>query len=379
MKTQFMVFILIIMCTALFCTSHADAATSRTLQTSILPQIGQFSNTERNIPTPPTDVTISITSGTLKLSWTAVSGVSGYHVEGSNASSSGFTDISSTGSFSTSANTKRWSTTVSSPYHFYRVKSLGIPILPFDSAVVQGGTFNNGAGNMTISTFYMDKYETTQGDYQAIMGNNPAMYYGVGVAYPVYYVSWFDAIKYCNLRSMGEDLTPCYSYLTYGTDVNAWPTNWYLDYHNAANISCNWPANGYRLPTEMEWRFAARGGNLTHSYSYSGSNTIGGVAWYTTNSSGSAHIVGTKTANELGIFDLTGNVWEWCWDIFAESYPYGDQTDPHGPSTGMSRAYCGGSRATNAAMCIITYHIGTGSYADTSYYTDLGFRVCRAH
>jgi formylglycine-generating enzyme len=379
MKTQFMVCILIIMCTALFCASHADAKTSQTLQTTVLPQIGQFSNTERNIPTPPTNVTISITSGTLKLSWTAVSGVTGYHVEGSNASSSGFTDISSTGSFSTSASTRRWSTTVSSPYHFYRVKSLGIPILPFDSAVVQGGTFNNGAGNITISTFYMDKYETAQGDYQAIMGNNPAMYFGVGVAYPVYYVSWFDAIKYCNLRSMGEDLTPCYSYLTYGTDINTWPTNWYYDSNNHTNISCNWSANGYRLPTEMEWKFAARGGNLTHGYSYSGSNTLGEVAWYLTNSSNSSHIFGTKAANELGIFDLTGNVNEWVWDIWAGSYPYGDSTDPHGPATGTSRTTCGGSYASNSGMCMITYHILSGITADTSYSPSLGIRVCRAH
>jgi formylglycine-generating enzyme len=321
-------------------------------------------------------VTISIISGTLKLSWTAVTGVSGYHVEGSNAISTGFTDVSSSGSFTTVGNTKSWSTTISSLYHFYRVKSLGIPILPFNSAVVQGGTFYNGTANITISTFYMDKYETTQHDYAAIMGTNPANYYGVGDNYPVYYVSWFNAIKYCNLRSMGEGLTPCYSYLTYGTNPNSWPAGWV---NNHLNISCDWPANGYRMPTEMEWIFAARGGISTHNYTYSGSNTIGDVAWYNTNAGGSSHVVGTKAPNELGIYDMTGNVWEWCWDIWATSFPSGAQTNPHGPTTGNYRVFCGGSRADAPAWCAITYHQFNYSDPSTDYYTNVGFRVCRAN
>jgi len=138
---------------------------------------------------------------------------------------------------------------------------------------VQGGTFlmgdhyNEGFSNelpthnVTVSSFYIGQYEVTQGEYQAIIGNNLVYDYGVGSNYPVYYVSWYDAVAYCNALSTAEGLTPCYS-------------------GSGTSITCDWNANGYRLPTEAEWEYAARGGTASDNadYRYSGSDDIGTVA-----------------------------------------------------------------------------------------------------
>ena len=246
------------------------------------------------------------------------------------------------------------------------------PPLP-EFVLVEGGTFNNGTSDVTISSFYIDKYELTQAGYQAVMGMDPASGYGDGDNYPVYYVTWFNAIEYCNRRSMQEGLTPCYSYSTNGTNPDNWPAGWNTSDTNHTNVSCNWTANGYRLPTEMEWQFAARGGNQTHNYTYSGSNDIGAVAWYLDNSGSTTHTVGSKAANELGTFDMSGNVWEWVWDIYG-SYPGGAQTDPHGATSGSVRVFRGGSWYNFAYYCTVSYRYN--SNATGSGY-DLGFRLVR--
>jgi sulfatase modifying factor 1 len=194
---------------------------------------------------------------------------------------------------------------------------------------VAGGTFNNGTSDVTLSSFYMDKYETTQAAYQTVMGINPSNFPSV-INGPVEQVSWFNAIEYCNRRSIREGLTPCYSYSTFGANPNNWPSDWHTEDDNQINVSCNWAVNGYRLPTEAEWEFAARGGNQSQGYTYSGSNDINSVAWHHLNSGESTHRVGTKTENELGFFDMSGNVWEWCWDI-SDVYPSGSQNNPTGP------------------------------------------------
>ncbi len=244
---------------------------------------------------------------------------------------------------------------------------------PAQFVYVQSGTFNNGTSNMTVSSFFMDKYEVTQSEYQNIMGINPSSGYGLGIDSPVYYVSWFNAIEYCNRRSLNDGLLPCYSYSSYGTNVDSWPAGWNTIGANHVNINCNWAANGYRLPTEMEWMYAARGGLSTHNYTYSGSSNIDVVAWYSINSGSTVHTVGTKTANELGIYDMSGNVWEFVWDIY-NSYPYGNQTDYHGPSSGSYRCLRGGGWNVTNIQCGVSYR---EMFEPQANHYSTGFRVVR--
>ena len=250
--------------------------------------------------------------------------------------------------------------------------------MPANFVEVEGGTFSNGTSQVTVSSFYLDKYQLTQADYQAVMGtwNSDPLgdgTAGIGSDYPVYYVTWFNAIEYCNRRSRQEGLTPCYSYSNYGTNTDNWPSGWNTSNANHTNVNCNWTANGYRLPTEMEWMFAAKGGNLSQGYTYSGSNTIGDVAWYTPNSDRTTHTVGTKTANELGLYDMSGNVWQWCWDIYG-SYPSGSQNNPTGSNSGSNRVLRGGSWLSDAHYCTVSYR---GSSLATYSGYNIGFRVCR--
>jgi formylglycine-generating enzyme len=247
--------------------------------------------------------------------------------------------------------------------------------IPDNFVFVEGGTFNNGTSDVTLSSFYIDKYEVTQAEYQAVMGSNPASGYGVGATYPVYYVSWFNAIEYCNRRSMQEGLTPCYSYSSNGTNPDNWPSGWNTDYNNHTNVSCNWTANGYRLPTEMEWMFAAKGGNQSQGYTYSGSNDLNAVAWYSGNNSpNGTKDVGLKAANELGTFDMSGNVWEWCWDIWSSSYPSGSQNNPTGASSGSYRVRRGGSWDYSASSCTVSNRYGSSA---TNCNVNIGFRCVR--
>jgi sulfatase modifying factor 1 len=230
---------------------------------------------------------------------------------------------------------------------------------------VQGGTFSMGSTSggsdekpvhsVTVSSFYMDKHEVTQGEYQALMGNNPSdTAKGIGNNYPVNKVNWNEAIEYCNALSRKEGLTPVYS-------------------GSGESISMNINANGYRLPTEAEWEFAARGGNASRDYTYSGGNTVGAVGWIRDNSGNKNHPVGGKQANELGLYDMSGNVWEWCWDWYGD-YTSGSQSDPVGMSSGADRVLRGGGWYRSSS---------NGRSANRDYdnpsrrYNTLGFRVVR--
>lgn len=224
---------------------------------------------------------------------------------------------------------------------------------PVDMVLVTGGLFEMGldqdAHQVSLNSFLIGKCEVTQSEWLEIMGTNPSYFPG-DLNRPVENISWYDILVYCNNRSINENLTPCYS-INGSTDPVVWgaiPTNsnpiW-----NA--VLCNWSANGYRMLTEAEWEFAARGGNVSQGYTYSGSNSLDDVAWYSSNSgSATTHPVGTKSPNEIGIYDMSGNVKEWTWDWYS-SYNTSAQTNPTGPSTGALKVYRGGYYYSNELDC----------------------------
>ncbi len=215
---------------------------------------------------------------------------------------------------------------------FRLVKNVSGPPPP-GMILVQGGTFNMGnnergagekpAHQVMVRSFYMGKFEVTQEEWMAVMGNNPARY--KCVSNPIHFVSWYDAVEYCNKRSQKEGLTPCYT-------------------GKGDDITCDFNADGYRLPTESEWEYACRGGMFSRNYKYSGSSNIDEVAWYPENSNFTVHFVGQKKPNELGIYDMSGNVWEWCWDWYDVTYYKNSPVkNPTGPSSGHHRVMRGGS------------------------------------
>lgn len=253
----------------------------------------------------------------------------------------------------------------------FKVQAWDMPLVPANFVYVQGGTFNNGTSDVILSSFYISKYEIIQADYYAVMRFNPS--YWQQDDHPVEQVSWFDAIEYCNRRSLNEFLTPCYTYSTFGTNPNNWPAGWNTSDDNHTNVSCDWTAKGYRLPSESEWQYAAMGGNQSHNYTYSGSNTIDDVAWYYSNSGDIQHSVGAKSANELGLFDMSGNIREWNWDIYG-TYPSGVQTNPHGDNSGSRRVLRGGSWCDIANTCTVFYRNNINRPTDS--YGSIGFRIC---
>ena len=232
---------------------------------------------------------------------------------------------------------------------------------------VEGGSFMMGSDDcdiyyfqqpiheVSVSSFYISKYQITQNEWQEVMGSNPSWFRGDKL--PVEQISWYDAIEYCNKRSIKEGLKPCYS-------------------GSGKNISCDWTANGYRLPTEAEWEYAARGGKKSKGYKYSGSNDINEVAWYGSNSSDKTHPVGEKQANELGIYDMSGNVWEWCWDWYSiDYYSKSPRSNPRGPSSGEFRVLRGGSWYYNGNDCrVANRRLNNPDDGDYSY----GLRILRA-
>ncbi|MDP8211053.1 MAG: SUMF1/EgtB/PvdO family nonheme iron enzyme, partial [Candidatus Stygibacter australis] len=230
---------------------------------------------------------------------------------------------------------------------------------------VEGGTFQMGSSSgdddekpvhsVTVSDFYIGKYEVTQGEYEAVMGKNPSNFKDSGKDAPVEQVSWYDAVEYCNKLSDQEGLDRCYS-------------------GSGENIKCDFDANGYRLPTEAEWEYAALGGNKSKGYKYSGSNGLKQVAWYKDNSGSKTHSAGGKQANELGVYDMSGNVWEWCWD-WKGDYSSGLQNNPRGSSSGSSRVFRGGCWSSYASYCRTAYRYIISPGYSFSY---LGFRVVRS-
>jgi hypothetical protein len=337
---------------------------------------------EYTLPSPK-NLNFSIVSGNIHLTWTySISGIDGFQLErkvgsGSwqildgnipaNTLSYTDTDVETFNSYSYRIRAK-----YSGNYSGYS-DICNAWALPENFVFVAGGTFHNGTSNVTLSSFYIGRYEVTQAGYEAVMGTNPSHFSG-NPNRPVERVSWFNTIEYCNRRSIQEGLTPAYSYSTFGTNPDTWPSGWNTSNANHTNVSCNWSVTGYRLPTEMEWMFAAKGGNQSQGYTYSGSNNVDAVAWYSSNSGSRTHDVGTKAPNELLTYDMSGNVWEWCWDIWG-NYPSGDQTNPTGAASGSYRILRGGSWYNSAYNCTVTFRNYNNPTFTSNYY---GFRILRS-
>lgn len=249
---------------------------------------------------------------------------------------------------------------------------------------IAGGT-QTYAYQVTVSSFYLSKFELTEAQYNAMMEPASSQRH-FGSRRPVTMISWCDAIEFCNLLSRREGLEPCYSYADYGTNPDKWPFRWKSwqkdkptsGYSNHQKISCNWEANGYRLPTEDEWKFAARGGMKSNDYDYSGSNNYNDVAWCFANSAQGAkkchaQKVGTKAPNELGIYDMSGNAYEMTWNIHQDEIIH----DPsnHTPTSDRPfRAIRGGSFQSSPRDCAVWER----SYAPTTVVSEtIGFRLCR--
>ena len=223
----------------------------------------------------------------------------------------------------------------------------------FDFIAIPAGSFQMGdhpispktpTHYVTLNGFSISKNEIWRTIFSSIMGYDPSVYISSS-SQPVQNASWYEAIVFCNKLSLNFGYNPVYR-INKSTNPGDWgavPTasNAVWDaveivYHNSVI------ANGYRLPTEAEWEYAAKGGNGSPgNYVYSGSNTAGNVAWYSANSGSYPHEVGQKQANALGIFDMSGNVMEFCWD-WSENYSSAPQTNPQGPSTGTLRIGRGG-------------------------------------
>lgn len=241
--------------------------------------------------------------------------------------------------------------------------SVNVYGLQEDLAWINGGTFTMGSAvnesgrtdregprhQVTVDSFYIGKYPVTQEKYLELMGTNPSYFKGANL--PVEQVSWFDAVEYCNRLSLSEGLEPAYTV-------------------TGNNVSWNYGSNGYRLPTEAEWEYACRAGTVTPYYSGSSANDAG---WHSGNSGGSTHPVGEKQPNPWGLYDMHGNVLEWCWDWLGP-YTGETQANPRGPASGSSRVYRGGGWYFAAQQSRSAFRFGNHPFL-RSYV--IGFRLVR--
>jgi formylglycine-generating enzyme required for sulfatase activity len=227
--------------------------------------------------------------------------------------------------------------------------------------LIPGGTFQMGSvaisdeqpiHSVTVSPFYMDNTLVTQRDYVAMTGENPSFFNG-NDDLPVEQISWFDAVKYCNKRSVACGLEECYDTI-----------NW----------TCDITKSGYRLPSEAEWEYACRAGTST-AYFW-GDVIDGSYCWFYDNSNQSTHPVGEKKPNAFGLYDLSGNVWEWCNDWYG-SYDGSPQINPITRGNGGSRVLRGGSWINGGGGFVLRSAYRDGVYPGY-WVSSLGFRCVRA-
>ena len=237
------------------------------------------------------------------------------------------------------------------------VKMVRVPAGEFVMGDDRGEDDAKPAHRVKISAFYMDTTEVTQASYQALMGRNPAK--RKGPDRPVEQVGWLAAIKYCNMRSRREGLQACYDLKT---------------------LKCDFAADGYRLPTEAEWEYACRMGGATRDTPSNDARKLAKRAWFKANAGKTTHPVAQKEPNAWGLYDVQGNVWEWCHDRYCEGYyAESESTDPRGPSDGDERVLRGGSWASGPESCRPTARYSeTPGFADVCFgYDAYGFRCVR--
>ena len=242
-----------------------------------------------------------------------------------------------------------------------------------EMVAIPGGTFTMGSPaveegrdndelqhQVTVSSFKMGKYEVTQAEYYEVMGVNPSRFKGSGYTpagtevqgrRPVENVSWLDAVKFCNALSEKEGRTKAYTI-------------------NGDTVTMNSGANGYRLPTEAEWEYACRAGTATTWSFGNDASAAGDYAWTGENSNEMTHQVGLKKANQWGLYDMYGNVFELCWDLYGD-YTGEAQTDPNGVASGSRRVIRGGSWYYPSAYSRSAFR----NYFSSGYLDNLGFRV----
>jgi formylglycine-generating enzyme required for sulfatase activity len=234
-----------------------------------------------------------------------------------------------------------------------------------DMLLIQGGRFMMGdkeevdapLHEVTVSSFMIDKYLVTQELYQKVMGENPARW--KGEKNPIEQVRWSDAVKFCNRRSQLEGLQPCY-------DLTTW--------------QCDFGATGYRLPTEAEWEYACRANTTTPFFFGENGAKLGDYAWFDKNSGGRPRPVGQKLPNPWGLYDICGNVWEWCNDFYqVDYYKQSPKQDPRGPQQGATKVVRGGAWRFKEESCRSGYRYNENpGYADVCFGYDIyGFRCAR--
>jgi formylglycine-generating enzyme len=244
---------------------------------------------------------------------------------------------------------------------------------------IEGGTFKNTKSifynkDIAVTHFYIGKYEVSQKEWVAVMGKNPSKFKGNNL--PVENVSWYDCIAYCNKRSIKEKLKPYYVINKNKKD----PINDNKIDSLKWTVTLNTSANGYRLPTNVEWDYAAGGGQKSKNYTYSGNNNLDRVGWYWMNSGDKkstgnwtsntivnnhckTHPVGSKEPNELGLYDMSGNVREWAWDWSTAL------------NEAKGRMLKGGGWIGIEMCCTPSYQ---GNYRANNKSEDTGFRLCRS-